>query len=113
MDDAPKQHVNTALLATVIGPYRFPEAIAALPWVRRMMLFGSRARGTNRPRADFDLAVDCPGADAAQWQQLVDLVEEADTLNPIDLVRFDVLDGGDPLRANILRDAIVLFERHD
>lgn len=113
MDDALKQQPVAGGLAAVMGLYRFPEAIAALPWVRRLTLFGSRAGGTNHPRADFDLAVDCPGADARHWQQLADRVEEADTPNPIDLVRFDVLGARASLRASILGGANVLFERHD
>ena len=39
------------------------------------------------------------------------MIEEADTLLSIDAVRFDELGMDDPLRAAILRDRQVLFER--
>jgi predicted nucleotidyltransferase len=92
-------------------PYAFPERLAAFPWVRRLVLFGSRARGDHRARSDFDIAVDCAGAGVMQWQELLDVAETADTLHRIDLVRLDTLRADDPLRHAIERDGVVIFER--
>ena len=64
-----------------------------------------------RERSDIDLAILCPGATAAEWARVLDIIEEADTLLSIDAVRLDELGMGDPLRAAILRDRQVLFER--
>ena len=61
-----------------LPPYRFIERLAALPFVEALVLYGSRARGDHRPRSDIDLAVRAPSADAAQWQQVLDIVDEAD-----------------------------------
>ena len=55
----------------------------------RVILFGSRARGDAGPRADVDLAVDAPGLAPREWLRLADMVDEADTLLKIDLVRLD------------------------
>jgi len=77
--------------------------------VRRVVLFGSRARGEAHPRADVDLAVDAPQATRREWIRLTEIVEEADTLLPIDLVWLE--EAPDELRARILAEGRTLFER--
>ena len=71
----------------------------------RVVLFGSRARGTHRERSDIDLA--CTGGNFARFS--VDLDEEAPTLLEFDFVN---LDG--PVRQELLqeieRDGVVLYE---
>jgi len=96
------------MMATVL-PYRFVEQLAALPFVERIWLFGSRARGDHGPRADIDLALWCPGASRQDWLQVEEILEEADTLLAIDCVRLD--QAPEPLRANILAEGVVLHER--
>lgn len=91
--------------------YRFLHRLAELPFVQAIWLFGSRARGTARERSDIDLAILCPGATRRQWQEILDIVEEADTLLSIDAVRFDELPEEDRLRRAILRDRKVLIEK--
>ena len=54
-----------------------------------MILFGSRARGDASPRADVDVAVECPSADARRWSDLEEAAENAHHLLQIDLVRLD------------------------
>lgn len=91
--------------------YEFFRRLAALPFVDAIWLFGSRARGTARPRSDIDLAILCPRADWRDWDLVERIVEEADTLLRIDCLRWDELQEGDPLRASILRHHEVVFER--
>lgn len=91
--------------------YQFIKQIAALPFIDSIWLFGSRARGDNASKADIDLAIICPNADLYQWQQVLDIVENADTLLVIDCIRFDELALNDPFRANILRDKKVIYEQ--
>jgi uncharacterized protein len=91
--------------------YRFLRQLADLPFVQAVWLYGSRARGTAREWSDIDLAILCPGATAAEWACVLDIIEEADTLLSIDAVRFDALGDDNPLGAAILRDRQVLFER--
>jgi predicted nucleotidyltransferase len=98
-------------MARALTEYRFLADLAALPFVQAVWLFGSRARGTARERSDIDLAILCPEASAAEWQQVLDIIEEADTLLEIDALRFDEVSEANPLRAIILRDRQVLFER--
>jgi len=98
-------------MAKALTEYRFLARLAGLDCVQAVWLFGSRARGTARERSDIDLAILCPGASPQDWQQVSEVIEEADTLLSIDAVRFDELGADDPLRAAILRDRQVLFAR--
>jgi predicted nucleotidyltransferase len=95
-----------------VTQYRFIDQIKALPFVEAIYLYGSRARGTNRPRSDIDLAIVCPGAGAREWRQVLDIVEEADTLLEIDCLRLDEEKPDSRLRRNIERDKQVIYERH-
>lgn len=83
--------------------------LAAQPAVCRVLLFGSRARGTARERSDIDLAVDAPGASEQEWARIADTVDEAETLLRIDLVRLDEASG--EFREEIEREGVVLFAR--
>lgn len=72
----------------------------------RVVLFGSRARGTNTERSDIDLAV--WGGDAVRFS--LDVDDEARTL-----LEFDVVDMNTPvsdeLRSEIAKDGVVLYEK--
>ena len=87
------------------------RSLGHLPMVRRVILFGSRARGDAAERSDIDLAIDAEGASAAEWQQILDVVDMAETLLKVDCVRLDTLPDADPLRRAIARDGIVLVDR--
>lgn len=88
---------------------RVVEELRTLAVVRRVVLFGSRARGDHAPRADFDLAVEAPEADASQWDAIVRCVDRAATLVPIDLVRLDL--APEDLRNRIDSEGRILYER--
>jgi len=56
--------------------------------VRRVLLFGSRARGDARPDSDFDIAVD-HGSDERAFADFANRMQEsAPTLCDLDLVDF-------------------------
>lgn len=74
---------------------------------RRVLLFGSRARGTNQPRSDIDLAIEgCPNFLALEER----LQEELWSLLSLDVVNLDD-NISDDLRAEIDRDGKVLYEK--
>jgi predicted nucleotidyltransferase len=98
-------------LPASLARYAFLERLAADPCVEELWLFGSRARGTNAERADIDLAVRCPGATVRDWDRLMGIVDDADTLNRVDLVRLDTLDTDSSLRAAVARDGVLLARR--
>lgn len=73
---------------------------------RRVLLFGSRARGTNQPRSDIDLAVEgCPDFLALEDR----LQNELWSLLRLDVVNLDE-PVSDALRQEIARDGKVLYE---
>jgi predicted nucleotidyltransferase len=97
-----KQFLNT--LAT----YQFIEQLKQLAFVKRIYLFGSRARGDASERSDIDLAIDCPQATGTDWLKVVDIIDNADTLLKIDCVRLDQTT--QPLRNKLSQEGIVIYE---
>ncbi len=93
------------------GVTRLVAEIATDPAVDRVVLFGSRAKGTARQRSDVDLAVEAPDASIRTWSRLQELAEEAETLLTIDLVRLDTANA--EFRDEILREGVTLYARRD
>lgn len=91
--------------------YRFIEKLKKVPGIKRIILYGSRARKDNTERSDIDLAIDCPDVSAAEWNIVVDIIEHADTLLTIDYIRFDTLSASNPLRTSIERDGVIIFQK--
>ena len=80
------------------------RAIAKVPGVRLALLFGSRARGTERDDSDVDVAIDAPG---------VDRLTASATLSAALQLRVDVVDLREatiPLLEELLRDGVVAYE---
>ncbi|MBV8800376.1 MAG: nucleotidyltransferase domain-containing protein [Alphaproteobacteria bacterium] len=88
---------------------RVASRLRGFPQVQKVILFGSRARGDAGFRADIDLAVDCPTADARVWSDIVEAAEEAPTLLKLDLVRLDR--APKELADAIRNEGRVLYER--
>ena len=73
--------------------------------LRKLILFGSRARGTNRERSDIDLAAQ--GGNISEFA--FDIAENVETLLSFDVVNLD--EGVDEdFQAEIARDGIILYE---
>ena len=83
--------------------------IGAIPSVRRIVLFGSRARGDAEERSDVDLAIDAPDASREDWVRALELADEAETLLDIQLVRLH--EAGEELEKRVAEEGIVLYER--
>ncbi|MBQ7265388.1 MAG: nucleotidyltransferase domain-containing protein [Firmicutes bacterium] len=73
--------------------------------IKKVLLFGSRARGTNRETSDIDIAVS--GGDILNFY--FDLEEKANTLLKFDVVDMDknIEDG---FKREIEKDSVVLYE---
>ncbi|WP_111638661.1 nucleotidyltransferase family protein [Marinomonas shanghaiensis] len=104
--------ISTLNLPIDIAEYGFWHKLVALPFVEAVYLFGSRARGDARPKSDIDLAINCPSASFQQWQKVLDIVEEADTLLGIDVVRYDHL-GDCAFRHKIDQNKVVVYENRN
>ena len=72
----------------------------------RVVLFGSRVRGSNRERSDIDLAVSGKGVELF----VESLEERADTLLSFDIVNLDEI-VSDKLRESISREGKVLYAK--
>ncbi|WP_317424666.1 nucleotidyltransferase domain-containing protein [uncultured Acidaminococcus sp.] len=80
-------------------------ALAQEYGLKKVILFGSRARGDNRERSDIDLAVQ--GGDTVRFA--LDVEEKAPTL-----LFFDVVNLDQPVQPELLesikREGIILYE---
>lgn len=83
----------------MIETYQFLEKLKLLPFIEAIYLFGSRV---NEPQPKF--------ADI-EWQQIFDIIEDADTLLKIDCVRYDTLTDG-RFKQEIDRTKKVIYERN-
>lgn len=79
--------------------------IAKKNGIKKIILFGSRARGDNSERSDIDLAVS--GGNASDFYY--DIEEEAWTLLMFDVVDMDK-DISKELQAEIDRDGVIIYE---
>lgn len=89
-----------------VHKYHFINKLKQLPFVEKVILFGSRSRGTQQSRSDIDLAIICPKATQDQWQEVLEIINNADTLLLIDCVNFDR--AAPDLQEQILKDGIIL-----
>ena len=71
----------------------------------KVILFGSRARGTNRERSDIDLAVS--GENVLRFEELLE--EQADTLLTFDVVNLDEI--SNKFKEMINREGFVLYTK--
>jgi predicted nucleotidyltransferase len=94
-----------------ITTYSFYQKLTQLPFVEKVILFGSRANGTFRPKSDIDIAIFCPSADIYQWNDVLNIVENADKLLSIDCVNLNDLPSNSALKDNIEKNGIVIYEK--
>jgi nucleotidyltransferase substrate binding protein (TIGR01987 family) len=73
--------------------------------LRKLILFGSRARGNNHERSDIDLAAQ--GGDISEFAAAVE--EQVETLLSFDIINLDD-DLAEDFKAEIERDGIILYE---
>ncbi len=74
--------------------------------ISRIVLFGSRARGTHTERSDIDIAVSGGDFDALYW----DIKEKSHSLLSFDIID---LDSGisEELKDEIDRDGVIIYEK--
>ncbi|MDO4583292.1 MAG: nucleotidyltransferase domain-containing protein [Planctomycetia bacterium] len=81
-------------------------SLAARHGIRKVLLFGSRARGDHRECSDIDLAIS--GGDVLRFS--LEVEEEVETL-----LRFDVVDLDDSVQAELQKEieekGVVLYEK--
>lgn len=70
-----------------VTDYTFFHKLTKLPFIEKVWLYASRARGDHRERSDIDLAIECPEASSSDWHDVLDILENADTLLKIDCAK--------------------------
>lgn len=70
------------------------EIFRRYPQIERVLLFGSRARGTGKPWSDFDLAVVAPTMSDADFSGLWTEIDELPLVFKVDLLHLDRLEPG-------------------
>ena len=85
------------------------DLIKAVPTVRRIILFGSRAVGDEQERSDIDLAISAPGLDAPGVARLRDAISTTRTLFKISVTRIEDMPAA--LRSRVLALGRTLYER--
>lgn len=76
--------------------------------IEKIILFGSRARGDNAERSDIDIAIVAPTIKPAQWLELLEKIDNLNTLLEIDVVNFDEVD--EKLKSKIRLEGKVIYE---
>lgn len=98
-------------VATSSVQERIQEILAAFPAIRLAVLFGSVARGTERPDSDLDLAVQADHRLTSEQRMAITEALALAFNRPIDLI--DLRSAGQPLLNEIVSGGIqVLGSRH-
>ena len=82
------------------------SSMAKASSVTKIILFGSRARGTNTERSDIDIAVYGGDFDSFYW----DVKEKIHSLLMFDIVQADGAIS-DELKQEIEKDGVVIYEK--
>lgn len=94
---------------TIIGQIR--EIAAKYPAIRKVVLFGSRARQDHTPQSDYDIAVFAPALTAAEQSLFQNDIEAIDTFRKIDTVFVKERQKNTEFYHNIKRDGVVLMDK--
>jgi predicted nucleotidyltransferase len=96
-----------------ITEYRFFQELISKPFVEAVYLFGSRARGDNREKSDYDLGAVCGDANENEWKSLEKLVRNnEELLVKVDIIRLEQKTE-QPFLCGIIRDRKLLYLREN
>lgn len=79
--------------------------------IDKIFLFGSRARGDNTEKSDYDIAFVSNKITPELKSKISDDIDEINTFHKIDLVFLNDLNGSDELSLNIKKDGILLMSK--
>ena len=87
------------------------EAIKKHCGSSRIILFGSRAKGNEDQRSDFDFAIDCKKPDISARRQITESIERVSGLYKVDVVYLQSVEEG--FKNIILKTGRVVYEGRD
>lgn len=79
--------------------------------INKVILFGSRARGDNTNKSDYDIAVFANNIDFSDECKFSDEIENIKTLSKIDVVFIKEKHIGTELYQNIINDGVVIMDK--
>jgi nucleotidyltransferase substrate binding protein (TIGR01987 family) len=85
--------------------------IASCYNINKVVLFGSRARGDNTPKSDYDIAVFSDDMDVSEKNAFYKDIDNIKTLNKIDVVFIKERHKGTELYQNIKNDGVTIMNK--
>ena len=79
--------------------------------INKVVLFGSRARGDNTPKSDYDIAVFAHNMDISEQTNFLEEIDNIRTLNKIDVIFIKKRHIGTELYQNIMNDGVDIMNR--
>ena len=80
--------------------------------IRKVVLFGSRARRDNTPASDYDIAVFSNHMELSEQAKFSDEIENIKTLNKIDVVFIKQRHMNTELYQNIMNDGVIIMDKY-
>ncbi len=95
------------LTSDVVIQFVLKTAQKQLP-LKKVFLFGSRARGTEFKNSDYDLAIFAPGVTELEWSRFyLKVLEEKPSLHKVDLLNLEKCN--EKLKKRILKEGKILY----
>ena len=79
--------------------------------IRKIVLFGSRARGDNTPASDYDIAVFCDNTDISEEINISNDIDNIKTLHKIELVFIKEKHLDTEFYKNIIKDGVIIMNK--
>lgn len=79
--------------------------------INKVILFGSRARGDNTDKSDYDIAVFSNNINISEQSKFLDNIDNIKTLNKIDVVFIREKHIGTELYQNIINDGVIIMDK--
>ena len=79
--------------------------------INKVVLFGSRARGDNTPKSDYDIAVFAHNMDISEQTNFLEEIDNIRTLNKIDVIFRKKRHIGTELYQNIMNDGVDIMNK--
>jgi predicted nucleotidyltransferase len=81
------------------------------PVIERVYLYGSRARGEERPDSDIDLAIEMPFLEWFEWYDAYKENPDLDLSHLVHLEWYEPNEGLEKVGSGVERDGILLYAR--
>ena len=81
--------------------------------IKKVVLFGSRARGDNTPKSDYDIAVFANDLSESERAAFINKIDEIDTLKKIDVIFIRERHIDTELYRDIMKEGVVIMNKFE